>query len=469
MKKIICLAVALCLAVCLFACGETKTDPTPTPTAAPTAMPPTTEPTPTADPTVLPTEIPENAIVFSDSGATGAGTIEGTVVTITAGGTYTVTGNCANGQIVVNAPDEKVTLVLSGLSLTCTTSAPLYLMDADKLTLELVGDNRLADTDRSGEKPKGAMQLKEDTKITGNGKLTVTGKNVSALRCDGDLKIENCTLVLSSPDDTLTCEGELTLNANINVTSEAGDGIKTSIYNPEKEKKGNLLIEGGTVVTVTGGDGIQAERDLSIGGGASVTVTAGGGHTEPDNDASKGIKANGRLEIRGSTVVIDARCDGLSSGGEAKDKDDNPYTLAGGMLLSESQITVKTGVDGVQSDAEIVISGCTLTVEAGNAGNFAAEIKERGVKADGAVTITDSTLDIAAYFDGINAAGVLTVSGGTASVWSRGKNPLQSDESILLNKGAKITAYGKSAKKVAMPPNMTLEDGATFDGQIKEN
>lgn len=67
---------------------------------------------------------------FTDGGVTGAGDstagyeIDGTALTITSGGTYTVSGSCADGSIKVKKSTTGVTLVLDGRHLRVRTPPP---------------------------------------------------------------------------------------------------------------------------------------------------------------------------------------------------------------------------------------------------------------------------------------------------------------------------------------------------------
>lgn len=60
--------------------------------------------------------------------------ISGFVVTISQEGTYILSGNLSDGQIVVDAEDtDKIQLVLNGVNINCNTSAVLYVKQADKV------------------------------------------------------------------------------------------------------------------------------------------------------------------------------------------------------------------------------------------------------------------------------------------------------------------------------------------------
>ena len=60
--------------------------------------------------------------------------ISDSTVTITDEGTYILSGTLHNGMIVVNAEDtDKVRLVLNGADITNSTSAAIYILEADKV------------------------------------------------------------------------------------------------------------------------------------------------------------------------------------------------------------------------------------------------------------------------------------------------------------------------------------------------
>ena len=69
------------------------------------------------------------AVVFSESGITAADesglSIDGTTLTIEQAGTYVLSGTCSDGSVKVKKGVTGVTLVLSGLDLTSSTTAPI--------------------------------------------------------------------------------------------------------------------------------------------------------------------------------------------------------------------------------------------------------------------------------------------------------------------------------------------------------
>lgn len=91
----------------------------------------------------------ETAVTITLSGdtavASGDGVaVEGTVVTITQAGTYLLTGELTDGQVVVDVGEsEKVQLVLSDAAVDSSTSAALYVKSADKVFLTLAAGTKM--------------------------------------------------------------------------------------------------------------------------------------------------------------------------------------------------------------------------------------------------------------------------------------------------------------------------------------
>ena len=89
--------------------------------------------------------------------------VDGSTVTITGGGTYVLSGTLSDGQLVVNAPDEQVRLVLDGATVTNTDGAAVVIQDAGDAIVVLArgSTNTLADgatyADTSTDAPSAAL------------------------------------------------------------------------------------------------------------------------------------------------------------------------------------------------------------------------------------------------------------------------------------------------------------------------
>ena len=107
----------------------------------------------------------------------GAGvTVEGSTVTITSAGTYSLSGSLEDGQIIVNTMDEEtVRLILNGVDLQSSTSAPIYVIEADEVVLILADNsvNSVSDganytlDDTLEDAPNAAVFCKADLSIAG--------------------------------------------------------------------------------------------------------------------------------------------------------------------------------------------------------------------------------------------------------------------------------------------------------------
>ena len=268
--------------------------------------------------------------------------VSGSVITITADGTYVLTGTLADGQIIVDAGDAAdVRLVLENAALSSSDSAPIYAKNADKVILSL---------------PEGT-----ESRITDS----VTGKD-SVQIFDG----------------------------TIDITAQ-GDGIKST---KAEEDKGFVYIGGGVLTVDAGCDGIQAETSALISGG-ELNITTGGGsanaavktgndrfigwqNSASDTDApsEKGVKAQTYLEITGGTLTLDTTDDSIHCNDT--------------IMVSGGTITAQSGDDGLHADSYLEISNGSFTVLKSYEGIEASEIVVNG-----------GEIDVAAQDDGFNAAG----------------------------------------------------------------
>ena len=237
-------------------------------------------------------------ITFSDEGVliNGSGaTAEGTTVRITAPGTYTVDGACANGQIQVEVTKEdKVQLVLNGLTLTCADSTPLYVISADKVSLTLAPDTVNTFTDaavytRPFEKdPNACVYSRDDLTINGSGTLVVNGNNNNGIGTKNDLKIVGGTVTVTAPKNALKGNDSVAIAGGIITLNCRKDGIKSD--NADEVGKGYVYIAGGEIAITAGDDGIQAQQDVTITGG-SVSVSSSGKtiNSKGTQDVASGI------------------------------------------------------------------------------------------------------------------------------------------------------------------------------------
>ncbi len=336
-------------------------------------------------------------ITLNDASITVDGegaTADGAIVTINAGGTYSISGTLNDGQIIVDSSDTKpVIIILNGVSVTCTSSAPFFVSNAEEVIVELAEntENYFVDTNNyvfeDGEdEPDAPVFSKDDLTIRGSGLLDVDANYKDAIKSKDGLIIENGVFVVNSVDDGIQGKDYLSIQGGTFTVNADGDGLKST--EDEDANLGYITISGGSFTIVSGNDCIQAETDVNITGGA-FNLTAGGGSnaTIGDNDSAKGIKAVVEINIGAGDFTINTADDAVHS--------DQDIVITGG------DFSIATGDDGVHSDSAITIDG----------GTFAITKCYEGL--EGAViTINDGNFHITASDDGVNVAGGADSSGG---------------------------------------------------------
>ena len=325
-------------------------------------------------------------------------TVAGRVATITREGVYEVSGNLTDGRIVVDVGKlEKAQIILKNANISCSSSAALYVKQADKVfvtakdgtvnSLSTTGDFVAVDSNNID----GAVFSKEDISFGGGGKLTVSTYSGNGIVCKKDLKITNGTISVTATKHAAEAKNSVRI-AGGDITLNAGtDGIH--VENTDKADKGYLFSMGGKLNITATSDGIDAEVGLQIDGGEFTVKSAG-----------KGIKCSGGIAINGGKFDIDSSNDGISAGGNLK--------------FRKATAVIKCGDDGVHANGDFAITSGKIEITESYEGIEANSLYFAG----GEVKITSSD-------DGINAAGGVDDSGnggmdgGSGSFKTAGARP----------------------------------------------
>lgn len=255
------------------------------------------------------------AITLSDDASScdsSSVTISNNTITITDEGTYLLTGSLSDGQVIVDADDKKVQLVLDSVDINCDTSAALYVKAADKVFVTLASDseNTLSNTNDfvaiDDNNIDAIIFSKDDLTLNGSGTLTVTAKYGHGIVSKDDLVITSGTYqitaakhALSGQDSVRIADGILTLNAGT-------DGIHSE--NTDDDAKGFIYIANGDISITADSDGFDAEETLQVDGG-NIEVYAGddGLHSDDDLIITAGtINVTKSYEgLEGMTVTIE--------------------------------------------------------------------------------------------------------------------------------------------------------------------
>lgn len=389
---------AALLAGCLSACGESGTATGGSSSDENTAATVTGGDAATTPDTTADVEAPDvsgaTTITLSGQSAAVTGTsaeVTDGVVTITAGGTYVVTGTMTEGRILVNAPKEEVTLVLQDASITCSTGSPLYVYKSKATTLYLPEGTASTLTDGTDytfsdsyssaeeEEPNACLYSKSDLVIAGSGSLTVNANYNNGITGKDTLFIQKASVTVTAVNHGINGKDSLIIkDADITVTS-GGDALRST--NDSDTTLGYLVITGSALKLTAGEDGIQAETTLTISGGTATVTTAGGADQSISDDTSaKGLKAGTQVTVTGGTFQLNCCDDAIHSNGDV--------TISGGSF------TIATGDDGMHADDTLSISSGTIDITRSYEGLEGAK-----------VLISGGKISIVASDDGINAAG----------------------------------------------------------------
>lgn len=373
---------------------------------------------------------------------------------ITAGGTYTLSGTIRDVMVTVDANNADVNLILNGADICNSTGPAIYIREADKVTITLaegttntISDGASYSITDSGSTLDAAIFSKADLTINGSGALTVQGNYKHGIVSKDDLVISSGTLKVTAKNVGLGGKDCVKINSG-NLTINAGsDGIRSD--NDEDASRGYVYLYGGTIGITAGNDGIQAETVVNI-ENVDLTVKAGGGSgasLTSSEESYKGIKAGSDIYITGGSFSIDSLDDCIHSNGTIT-LSGGSYALSSGddgihadtdlaISGSATKLTIAKSYEGIEA-TNLVISGGTISVTASDDGLNAAggtDASSTAVRpgkgsfsaSTGKILISGGTLSIRANGDGLDANGTLFITGGTITV----VGPTSGDTAIL--------------------------------------
>ena len=172
--------------------------------------------------------------------------VDGSTVKITSGGDYIFTGKLTDGQIYVSTKTEdKVTVILNGVDIHCTTGPAIFINEAKKCTVKVKEGSVNNLSDEAKDKINDGVIFSNDTlRIKGNGTLNITAGNAHGLASDDDVIIENSICNIKAKKSGILAHDDITINGGTLNIVGGTNGMKS---------KGTININGGTAYVV-GGD-----------------------------------------------------------------------------------------------------------------------------------------------------------------------------------------------------------------------
>lgn len=354
--------------------------------------------------------------------------ISGTTVTITENATYIISGTLNDGMIIVNAPDiAKLQLVLKGVNINSSTSAPLYIIEADKVFVTLAGESENVLSNGGSFTPIDENNIdavifsKQDITLNGSGTLTINSPAGHGIVSKDDLVLTSGTYIVNAALHGIDVNDSVRI-ANADISICAGkDGIHAE--NSDDASLGFVYIASGDLKIEAEGDGISAGSYMQIENG-TIDILAGGGYV---NGTRQSSGAWGEfMGGKGHSFGFSASPDSFASSDASDESSTSMKGIksVGSMLISNGTITVDSADDAIHSDNSITVNGGTFEIASGDdafhaeetlaisAGNINITQSYEGLEALN-LAVSGGDIKLVASDDGLNAAGG-TDSSGTA-------------------------------------------------------
>lgn len=291
--------------------------------------------------------------------------VSGSTVTITAAGTYVLSGSSENVQIVVKAGDQdKVQIVLNGVTMKGTDAA-IVVESADKtfITLAEGSKNSISDSaNHTNTDYDAAIYSKDDLTFNGSGSLTIEGNYGNAVESNDDLRITGGTYTVKGYKNALSANDALNIkDATLNLTATE-DALHAD--NDEDTTLGNLYIQSGTITVESSVEALE---------GTNVTINGGKLDLSASDD---GINASSK--VTGAEIFIKI------TGGDIKVEvgqgDTDALDSNGDIIMTGGNLDITSTVSAFDFDGTATYTGGTITVN----GETRSEITADGPGGGGA-------------------------------------------------------------------------------------
>ena len=270
---------------------------------------------------------------------------DGETVTITEAGVYVLSSSAKDAQVVVAAGDEdKVQLVLDGLSIVNTSRPCILVENADKVFLTSAegSENELTVSGSFGGDEDAVIYARDDLVLNGLGAVTVSSSG-DGIRSGDDLKPTGGSWNVTAANTTVKAHDSILVYDGAYELTAGSDGIHAE--DGDDDTVGSILIEGGSLTIQAGDDGIHATTSATVNGG-TFTITA-----------AEGIEAT-QVIINDGEIGISASDDGVNAGRKSK-------SLSVKIEVNGGRLTIAMGAgdtDGIDSNGDLIITGGVIDI-----------------------------------------------------------------------------------------------------------
>lgn len=260
-------------------------------------------------------------------------------------GVYVLSGSAEEVTVYVEAgKEDKVQLVLSGLSIVNQEKPCLWVESADKVFVTTAQDSSLTVREDFSGDADAVIYSREDLVLSGTAALNVTSSENGIVSKD-DLKITGGTYGVQAGSKALAANDSIRI-AGGSFLLEAG----TDCLHAENETDdvlGYIYIAEGDFSLLSGDDAVHASSVVQIDGGSFVIA------------AGEGIEGT-VIQLNDGDLSIVSGDDGINAG--RKSKAYTPLVEVNGGKLT---ITAEgTDCDGIDSNGDLVINGGEIDINA---------------------------------------------------------------------------------------------------------
>ena len=288
---------------------------------------------------------------------------DGQDIRIASAGVYVLTGAASNATVIVEAgKDDKVQLVLDGISITNADFPAIYIKSAGKVFITVSGDSDLSVTGTfradGGTNTDGVIFSRADLTLNGTASLTVSSTGSGIVGKD-DVKITGGTYRISARSKAIEANDSIRIaGGTLNLTAGT-DGLHAE--NEEDAAKGYVYIGGGSLTINAGDDGVHGTSVVQIDGGTL------------DIRAAEGIEGT-YIQINGGTISIQSSDDGINAARKS-----GAYTPT--IEINDGDITIVMGsgdTDGIDANGNIIVNGGIIRVTGSSAFDYDGTARYNG-------------------------------------------------------------------------------------------
>lgn len=368
---------------------------------------------------------------------------ESGTVTITDEGTYILEGTMSEGQVIVDAQNAKVQLVLAGVNITNSNMAAIYVKNADKVfvTLKEGTDNILTTTgefEASDNNVDGVIFSKATICFNGNGNLTVESACGHGIVSKDDLKITSGTYQITAANHGLAGKDSVRIaNGDITITS-GKDGIHSE--NTEDEEKGFIYIADGQIHITSEGDGMDSSNIIQVDNG-TIDIVSGGGNEKAEKKTERepmpggghgGDFDPGKMNMtppengERPEMPADGERPEMPENGEMPQKPENQSAKAEVPSTDNftTEETKKANAENAETESEETLEEDTVSTKGMkaekaiylNAGIITIDACDDAIHSNGALQVKDGTIQLSTGDDGLHAGEDLVIDGGKIDV-----------------------------------------------------